>query len=111
MTRYRINPGEYRHKITIEQKTHAQNDYGEEKDDWEKVLDIYAGIYPISGREFFTAETVSSEVTHKINIRYVPGIKTDMRVVFNKRIFHIQSVINFQERNIQLQLMCKEIIR
>ena len=111
MTRYRINPGEYRHKIIIEQKTYAQNDYGEEIDEWVKVIEVYAAIYPISGKEFFAAETASSEVTHKINIRYVPSIKPDMRVIFNDRVFHIQSVINFQERNVVLQLMCKEIIR
>jgi len=113
MTRYRINPGEYRHKITIQQKTKTQNDYGEEIEDWVDVVSARSGIYPISGREFFAAETVNSEVSHKVNLRYIPNatITPDMRIKFGNRFFHIISVINFQERNIELQLLCKELIQ
>lgn len=109
MTRYRINPGEFRHKVTIEENRRIQNDYGEEVNEWQKVAETYAAIYPINGREFFAAESVNSEVTHKIQMRYICGIKPDMRVKYDDRIFHIQSVINFQERNVLLQLMCKEL--
>lgn len=112
MTRYRINPGEYRHKITIQQKTGIQNDYGEEIEDWVDLVTTRAGVYPISGKEFFAAETMNSEVTHKVNMRYIPNknITPDMRVKFGERVFHIISVINFQEKNVELQLMCKELI-
>lgn len=112
MTRYRINPGKYRHIIAIQEKTKVQNDYGEEVEDWVDVLTTRSGIYPISGKEFYAAETVNSEVTHKVNMRYVPNvaITPDMHIKFGNRTFHIISVINFQERNIELQLLCKELI-
>lgn len=111
--KYRINPGEYRHVITIQQKTGTQNDYGEEIEDWVDVVTIRAGIYPINGKEFFAAETVNSEITHKVNMRYIPNktITPDMRIRFQDRYLQILSVINFQEKNVELQLMCKEIIR
>lgn len=110
--RYRINPGEYRHIITIQKKTDIQNEYGEEIEEWADVVTTRAGLYPISGKEFFAAETINSEVTHKVNIRYIPNkvITPDMRVKFGDRTFHINSVINFQERNVELQLMCKELV-
>ncbi|WNF31640.1 phage head closure protein [Aeribacillus composti] len=113
MKKYRINPGEYRHIITIQQKTKIQNDYGEEIEDWVDLVTTRAGIYPISGKEFFAAETVNSEVTHKVNMRYIPNkhISPDMRVKFGDRYFHIESVINFQEKNVELQLMCKELVK
>ncbi len=112
LTRYRINPGEYRHKIIIQGKTKTQNDYGEEIEDWKDILLARVGIYPISGREFFAAETVNSEVTHKVNMRFTPStqIKPEMRIKFGARIFNIISVINFQERNTELQLLCKELV-
>ncbi|MDU4979399.1 MAG: phage head closure protein [Clostridium celatum] len=110
MSRYRINPGELRHRITIQKLNNSQNEYGEVSELWEDILNVRAGIYPISGKEFFAAETVNSEISHKVKIRYIEGIMPNMRIKFNNRIFSIESVINFQERNIELQLLCKELI-
>lgn len=110
MSRYRINPGELRHRITIQKLNNFQNEYGEVSELWEDILNVRAGIYPISGKEFFAAETVNSEITHKVKIRYIEGITPNMRIKFNNRIFSIESVINFQERNIEIQLLCKELI-
>lgn len=110
MTRYRINPGEFRHVIKFQKQSDQQNSYGENNDNWVDVMNTRAGIYPMSGKEFFVAETVNSEVSHKINMRYMPGITPDMRIMFGERAFSIVSVINFQERNIELQLLCKEVI-
>jgi SPP1 family predicted phage head-tail adaptor len=111
MTRYRINPGEYRHVITFQKKTSVQDSYGEKINDWVDVVKTRAGIYPINGKEFFAAETTNNQVTHKINIRYLPGITPDMQIKYGNRIFEvIAPPINFQERNIQLQLLCKEVI-
>lgn len=110
MSRYRINPGELRHRITIQKLNNSQNEYGEVSELWGDILNVRAGIYPISGKEFFAAETVNSEISHKVKIRYIEGIMPNMRIKFNNRIFSIESVINFQERNIELQLLCKELI-
>ena len=111
MTKYRINPGDFRHVIIFQKRTKYQNDYGEEIDEWVDVIKTRAAIYPMSGREFFAAEQVQSEITHKINIRYVPGISSDMRILFGERVFEMDSPpINFQEKNILLQLMCKELM-
>ncbi|MCM3763448.1 phage head closure protein [Neobacillus niacini] len=110
MTRYRINSGEFRHVITFQKISGTQNSYGEKSKDWVDVIKSRAGIYPVSGKEFFAAETVNSEVTHKVNLRYLSGITPDMRIKFGERFFSIISVINFQEKNIELQLLCKEMI-
>lgn len=111
MSRYRINPGELRHIITFQRLDldGPQNKYGEPIK-WDDGITTRAGIYPISGKEFYAAETVNSEVTHKINIRYTEGLKPSMRIKFENRYFDIISIINFQEKNIMLQLLCKELI-
>lgn len=109
MSRYRINPGEFKHPIIIQKLDKVSNDYGELIDTWIDFLKIRAAIYPLSGKDFFAAETTNSEITHKINIRYVGGITSAMRIKFGNRYFEITSPpINFQERNILLQIMCKE---
>ncbi|GAA0763858.1 phage head closure protein [Clostridium sartagoforme] len=109
MSRYRINSGEFKHHIIIQQLDKVRNEYGELIDTWVDFLGIRAAIYPLSGKDFFAAETVNSEVTHKINIRYIEGITSAMRIKFGNRFFEITAPpINFQERNILLQIMCKE---
>lgn len=111
MARYRINPGELRHKIIFQKfdKEH-QDDYGEPEPMWVDVLTTRVAIYPISGRDFYAAEKENSEVTHKINLRYIKGLLPSMRIKFGDRLFSIISIINFQERNVELQIMCKELI-
>jgi SPP1 family predicted phage head-tail adaptor len=113
MSRYRINPGELRHIVTFQKPTNAENAYGEVRDDcdWvDALVDVRVGIYPISGKEFYTASSVNSEVTHKIKMRYVPNITSDMRIKFGERIFELISPpINFQEKNVEIQLLCKEV--
>ncbi|MBS4958504.1 MAG: phage head closure protein [Clostridium sp.] len=109
MSRYAINSGEFRHPITIQKLDKSRNEYGEVIEGWIDFLEIRAAIYPLSGKDFFSAETLNSEVTHKINARYVEGITSAMRVKFGDRYFEIISPpINFQEKNILLQIMCKE---
>lgn len=109
MSRYRINPGEFRHRIIIQKMNKIENDYGELLDTWVDFLEVRAAIYPLSGKDFFAAETSNNEITHKINIRYVPGITSAMRIKFEERYFEITSPpINFQEKKVLLQIMCKE---
>jgi SPP1 family predicted phage head-tail adaptor len=110
VTRYSINPGELRHKIIFQKLENTQNNYGEPTEIWSEVFTTKAAIYPISGKEFYAAETVNSEVSHKVNIRYKKGLSPNMRVKFGERLFSIISIINFQERNVELQIMCKELI-
>lgn len=115
MTMYKINPSKYRHIVTFQKVIEVDNPYGErpkiDDSDWENVLTTRAGIFPISGKDIFEALMTESEITHKIHVRYHPTIKIDstMRIKFGDRIFSIIAPpINFQERNIELQILAKE---
>jgi SPP1 family predicted phage head-tail adaptor len=105
-----MNPGELRHRITLQKLENVQDSFGQPVEQWNDVATIWASVKPLVGREFFAAETVNSEVTHKVRIRFRAGITPDMRIKFGTRIFQITAVINYQERNVELQLMCKEFI-
>lgn len=110
MTRFQINPGEFKHSITFQKLDKTYNGYGEPLEAWSDIKTVKAGIYPISGDTFFAAEKENSKITHKINLRFIRGLTPDMRVKFQDRYFSIESIINFQERNVMLQLMCKELM-
>jgi len=103
-----MRSGTLRHKITFLQPSTATNAIGEGIDSWVLFNTARAQIIPINGKEYFSASQVQSQVTHKIKTRFLPGLTTDMRISFNDRIFDIQSIINFQERNSALVLMAIE---
>jgi SPP1 family predicted phage head-tail adaptor len=115
MTMFRINPGKYRHIITIQKVIEIDNPYGERpnvnENDWVNVLTTRAAINPISGKDIFDALMTESEITHRISVRYHPTVHIDstMRIKFGNRIFSIIAPpINFQEKNIELQILAKE---
>jgi SPP1 family predicted phage head-tail adaptor len=113
MTLYKINPGKYRHIIEIQRNDKVRDSYGRITDSWTPVTTTRAGIFPISGRDVFTRDFVESEISHRIHIRYDPAhvINSQMRILFENRIFHIIAPpINFQEKNIELQILCKEVV-
>lgn len=104
-----IKPGRMRHRIIIQQSTQTQNAYGEPVDSWSAFSDpLWAEVSPVQGREFWAQQQAQSEVTHRVRVRYVPGVTTAMRVMFGSRIFAVKSVIDVKEEHKELQLMCRE---
>jgi SPP1 family predicted phage head-tail adaptor len=106
-----IQSGKLRHKISIEQKAIRRDSYGAEEITWTPFLYAWASIEPLSGREYFLAQQIQASVDHKIIMRYQPGIRPDMKAVWNGRSFNIKAVLNKEERNIELMLMCQEFVK
>lgn len=104
-----MQAGKLRHRVTIQQPTVARNGFNEAVTTWSNVVTVWASVEPLSGREFFAAEHVQSEITHRVRLRYRSGIVPTMRVVFGSRHLVIESVINYAERGTDLQLMCREM--
>lgn len=103
-----MRSGNLKHKIEIQAHEESQNDFGEQESSWSKFQDAYSSILPISAKETFTSKKLNAEITHKILIRFIPGVKSDMRIVYGSRIFNIDSVINIREENKTLQIMVTE---
>ena len=107
----KLNSGKYRHKVVFQKLVESQDSYGQEDNIWVDDFEARVGIFPLTSKEYFDAQTLSNTVTHKVLLRYRTGVTSDMRLIFNGRIFNIIGVpINFQERNVELLLMCKEIV-
>jgi SPP1 family predicted phage head-tail adaptor len=104
-----MQAGKLRHRITIQEPVTARNGYGEAITTWTAVATVWASVEPLSGREFFAAEHVQSEVTHRVRMRWQSGITPDMRVLFGGRVLKVEAVINYGERRTDLQLMCQEV--
>jgi len=105
-----MEAGALRHKVLIEKPAETINSLGEITTSWTTFATVWAEIIPLSGKEYWSSRQVNSEVTGKIRIRYLPGITPKMRVKFGSRIFNIEAVMNYQEKNIESVLLVKEVL-
>lgn len=100
-----MNPGRLRHRITFLYLAKEQDEVGDTvlvERPWKTV---WASVEPLKGREYFEARKIQSEASHKITIRYLPGITPEMKIEFKGRIFDIEGPpINPEERNEYLEM-------
>lgn len=104
-----MNVGNMRHQITFQRPAEDKDRVGGFTGDWVDVTTTWAQISPVSGKEYFN-QTRELIVTHRIYCRYRPGITPRMQIKFKERTFRILSVINWEERNKGLTIMCEELI-
>ena len=104
-----MNAGDLRHRVTIQQATNIDNGAGDVVvSAWADVATVWAEVRPTSARERLAQQQVTQEVTHLVSMRWTPAIAKDRRLKFGTRIFNIGGIINVDERNIELRLLCSE---
>lgn len=107
----RLNAGDLRHRITIQQPTSATaNAYNERTDNWSTWATVWAKVEPLEGREAWAAAQAQSEVTHKVVLRYLSGVTPRMRIVFGSRILQIVAVKNIEERSRVVEIEAVEVV-
>jgi SPP1 family predicted phage head-tail adaptor len=106
-----MKAGEMRHWIRFEEMPEypQKNEFGEAEGVPLVVHQCFAKVEALSGREFFSAEAVQSEVTHNITTRYVPGITTKQTIRFGEHKFDILSAIDPDGRGRELRIRAKEL--
>ena len=103
-----MDAGRLDKRIIIERLEATEDEIGQPVEGWIPTYSVWAAIEPLQGREYLAAMAVQAERTVRIRIRYLPGITSTMRVVYQGRVFAIQSVINIREANDELHLMALE---
>ena len=107
-----IGAGRRRHRLVL-QSSNTQSDGGggQAGDPWAApitVATVWGSVEPVSGRERLRAQRLEAQVTHRVTIRYRPGVNSDMRLVFGARVFNIRAVLDQGERRRALELLCEE---
>lgn len=99
---------ELRHQITIQEKVQTADGMGGFTETLTTVHETWAAIWPVSAKEIRENMRVEANISHNIRIRYRSGISHAMTVLFGARTFEIKGIINFEERNIWLDMVCNE---
>jgi SPP1 family predicted phage head-tail adaptor len=101
--------GKLRHRVSLQSPTATANDYGEKIAAWTTYATVWAEIKPLQGRELENAQQISEKCDYEVFIRYNTGVLSTHRVIYGSRTFEIQAVLNLEERNEILKLICTEV--
>ena len=106
-----MRAGRLKHKILIEEPTAGTADsYGESEYTWTTYATAWADVVPQNAREYIAAQQLMASMTHLLNLQYISGVTSKMRVKLGTRYLNIISAINLGERNRTLQLVCQEAV-
>ena len=99
-----------RHRITFLKPTETTlNSMNENLPEYTEYKTVWAYVAPKTGREYEEAQKLRAETTYNILTRYFPNITADMKIKFRDKELKIESVLNIEERNEQLQIVASEV--
>lgn len=100
-----MNPGQFRHRINIQEPVITRDSLGQEEITWEDVKMLWCMIKTVQGREYIAAAATQTEKTTRFVVRYTTGIDESMRIVHKEKVYEIESVINDDEMNKTLTII------
>ena len=105
-----VEIGDLRHRITFQKHTTTINENGFEVETWEDYRTVWAVASNLHGREYYAAAAVQAENTVKFTIRYLTGLDTTMRIVFQGKQYNITAIDNIKYQNRYLEIKAQEVV-
>lgn len=102
-----IRPGELNERITIQQHSEGRNALGETVMSWSNFADRWASVEGTTARESLAFGQQAIDITHKVKLRYLPGLTNKMRILWRGRVLEIISVLEHASRS-EHELICQE---
>jgi SPP1 family predicted phage head-tail adaptor len=102
-----IDPGRLRERVTIQQASETRNAMGEVVQSWVTFAERWASVDGLSSREFLLQGQQQSEISHRVRLRYVPGMKATMRFLWRGRVLEMTSLLEHGNRS-EHEALCTE---
>ncbi|MGB4191003.1 MAG: phage head closure protein [Rickettsiales bacterium] len=99
--------GKLRHYIKIQKPIIDNN----EKEIWQDFLELHSSVEAMhskSANQAFIAMQLMDSSFYQFRIRFIKGLKNNMRIIYNDRYFYIKRIINHNEANIVLTIIAQE---
>jgi SPP1 family predicted phage head-tail adaptor len=109
----KVNSGELRNRIDIYGNVKKVNELLETTYEYGKTASIWGAVVPQTGSlQKQQVETILTNVTHKIIVRYSAGkdITKDMQIIFRNKKFEIKYILNPYFANETLEFFCTEVM-
>lgn len=115
-------------KAIFEKKLEPGDQWSGEHGGWQETFREFISLRPLTGREVVETQQIVGQVTHRAFLHWSETASTlhpkdrfkiakpvtvdpnDANHDANFRMFEITSVINVQERNREIELVCKELV-
>lgn len=121
-----VRAGELTTVAAFERSTSPSDSFADERKQWNPTIRAMVKITPASGGESVVGKQVTAINSHKVEMHYHPNVRPRDRFKISRytgdplyvqgdsathyRIFHIESILNSNEFNRSLELMCKEMV-
>jgi SPP1 family predicted phage head-tail adaptor len=102
-----IRPGELRERVTVQVASGTTNALGETVLAWSDSSAVWASVEGVSAREALLAGQQDAAVTHKVRLRYLPGLTGRERFAWRGRTLEIVSLLEHGNRS-QHEAICVE---
>lgn len=100
--------GPLRERCAIQAESTSDDGMGGQTLSWSTSATVWARVTPIGGREQVQAQQVQDSVTHRVTIRYRPGLNAGMRLLWGSKPLNIRAVTNPDEKKKYLELLTEE---
>lgn len=100
-----------RRSIIIEQPIFINDGIGGRSEQWQefaKVRAEVAALYERNIGEVFASMQLMNASLYKFRIRYLKGLKNNMRILYDMRYFQIKRIVNQDEQNIVSLIIAQE---
>jgi SPP1 family predicted phage head-tail adaptor len=108
----RTQAGKLRHLVDFQKDIGAAvNSRGHTTADWVTQFRGYCQLEPLTGNELVVQKQIHSTVTHKIVTRCIQSAtpQPTWRVKYGSRLFHVESILNVDERNEYWEMIATEL--
>jgi SPP1 family predicted phage head-tail adaptor len=102
-----IDAGKLRDRITVQIASGTTNALGETVLAWSDSTSVWASVDGVSAREALTAGQQDVSVTHKVRLRFLPGLTQQMRFAWRGRTLEIVSLLEHGNRT-EHEAICQE---
>src|SRR5690625_3715930 len=106
-----MDPGKLRNRVELFGRKKVENELGETEYQSTFLRKVWAQVIPQTGKlQAQQADTILSNVTHKIIVRYASDINKDMHIMYKGHRFDIKYILNPYFRNEFLEIFAEEVI-
>jgi SPP1 family predicted phage head-tail adaptor len=102
-----IDPGKLRERITVQIASGTTNALGETVLSWANSSAVWASVEGVSAREALISGQQETSVTHRLRLRYLPGLTQQMRFSWRSRTLEIVSLLEHGNRS-EHEAICQE---
>jgi len=99
---------ELRQRIKFQALSRTPDGQGGWLESWSDFTEVWAKVTPTSARERQFSQQIQPTTTHKIVIRWMEGLTTEMRILFEGRILQIHGISRENEERWFLNIEAEE---